>query len=193
MGGLSHPQTIPGAGGAPMAAKRGSSPSRCRAQAGSCLAGGGQWCRAGVWGVVSPRSSQSPPGRIPEATDLGTCPQQALEPQPRSSDHPCPQPGCECMSWSGGRTRGGSGFFVGVQTAPGGGVTSSSPRMRWWGWGEQQGSQIPDPGVGTLLWATGKGQGGARASPPQRRSPSPAPAPASRARCASWTWLAASG
>lgn len=45
--GTQHPQTIPGADGAPMAANRGSS---CHsAQAGSCLAGGGQWVLR--WGI----------------------------------------------------------------------------------------------------------------------------------------------
>lgn len=87
-----------------MAAKRGSSPSCCRAQAGSCLAGCGQW--AGAWAVMPPCSSRSSLGRIPETTDLGTCPQQALEPQPRSSDHPHPRPCCKRVSYPGHRGEG---------------------------------------------------------------------------------------
>lgn len=55
-----HPQIIPRADGAPMAAKRGSS---CHStQAASCLAGGGgSGCCFGALGVKSHCSSQSPP------------------------------------------------------------------------------------------------------------------------------------
>lgn len=147
------PRCVAGTGGALTAAKRGSSLSCRRAQAG--------WCLAGVLcqGILPPCSSLSTSlGRISEATNLGTRPQQALKPQSRSSDHPRPQPSREHVSCSGhmGRAWGNQGSLCGCKQPQGEGHILL-PQDMLVGLGGAAGSQIPDAGVGTLLWATGKG------------------------------------
>lgn len=118
---------------------------------------GGQWvlCQ----GILPPCSSLSTSlGRISEATNLGTRPQQALKPQSRSSDHPRPQPSREHVSCSGhmGRAWGNQGSLCGCKQPQGEGHILL-PQDMLVGLGGAAGSQIPDAGVGTLLWATGKG------------------------------------
>lgn len=62
--GFSAPhRAAPRTGGAPMAAKRGSPLSCSRAQAGLCLAGGGQWVLC--WGVVPRLQLSIPPRQDP--------------------------------------------------------------------------------------------------------------------------------
>lgn len=118
---------------------------------------GGQWvlCQ-GTLPSCSSLSTSS--GRISEATNLGTRPQQALKPQPRSSDHPRPQPSREHVSCSGhmGRAWGNQGSLCGC-TQPQGEGHVLLPQDMLVGLGGAAGSQIPDAGVGTLLWAAGKG------------------------------------
>lgn len=67
------------------------------------------------------------PGRFPEAPDLCARPQQALEPQPRSPDHPHPQPSREHKSCSGHK---GEGWGGRIWLS---GCVLLSPRTFWWG------------------------------------------------------------
>lgn len=67
------------------------------------------------------------PGRFPEAPDLCARPQQALEPQPRSPDHPHPQPSREHKSCSGHKGEGWGGWIWLS------GCVLLSPRTFWWG------------------------------------------------------------
>ncbi|XP_040471642.1 kinesin-like protein KIF12 isoform X3 [Falco naumanni] len=75
------------------------------------------------------------------------------------STHPAP----------GGGLGGGAGALCGDANNPGvWGVTSSSPRMCWWGWGEQQGAKSQTQGLERCCGPRGRGEGGQSITPPKR-------------------------
>lgn len=142
----------------------------CRVKAGSCLAGGGgQWMPWGCGRDVGCHAISSSSGRIPEAPDLGTRPQQALEPQPRPADRPRPQPSRERASCSWGGL-GGSGLSAGVQTAPRWG-RSCSPQGYTGGAAVSSRESYPRSRSGDSAVGHGEGVMGAKASPPNVGSP----------------------